>query len=146
MFDVEVPGLTSARGEAAAEEVADRNAWPIAFIPGREEKRIFGIRKAYPSVLELASDSGGSPLAPNVQRDAKHIAMYASAADRIATTVRVISDHFPEGFTFRATWAGSPVRHDETLSIDDLVQIIQNSALNEFTRYTVPPLLEVGGG
>lgn len=146
MFDIEVPGLTSVRGEAAAEEVADRNAWPIAFIPGREEKRIFGIKKSYPSVLELATDSGGSPLAPNVQRDADHIAMYAGAAERIGTTVRVISDHFPEGFTFRATWAGSPVRHDETLSIDDLVERIRDSHLNEFTRYTVPPLLEVGGG
>ncbi len=146
MFDVEVEGLTNARGQAAAEECADRNAWPITFIPGREEKRWFGIKKSYPAVLELATDSGGSPLAPNVERDADHIAMYAGAADRIATTVRVISDHFPEGFVFRATWAGSPIQHDETLSINELAEKIRDCELNEFTRYTVPPLTEIGGG
>lgn len=145
MFDVEVPGLTSVRGQAAAEECADRNAWPVAFVPGREEKRIFGIKKAFPAVLELATDSGGSPLAADVQRDADHIAMSPDAAVRIATSVQIISDHFPDGFSFRATWAGSPVQRDETLSIDDLVERIREAQLNEFTRYIVPPLIEVGG-
>lgn len=146
MFDLELPSLTPERAEAAAQECADRNAWPLQFVPGRVEKRWFGVEKAYPTVVELPTESGGPALALEAERDAPALVMRDEAAARIATTVEIIGDHFPDGFTFRATYAGSPVRHDETLSADALAQLVRSSELNEFTRYTVPPLAELGGG
>src|SRR5690349_16342521 len=99
MFDLELPSLTDERAEAAAHECADRNAWPLRFVPGRVEKRWFGIEKAYPSVLELPVDSGGPALAPEAERDADALAFRPEAAHRIAATIDVIADHFPDGFT-----------------------------------------------
>ena len=146
MFDLELASLSEERAEAAAQECADRNAWPLQFVPGRVEKRWFGVEKAYPTVIELPTESGGPVLALEAERDADALVMREEAAARIATTVEIISDHFPDGFTFRATYSGSPVRHDETLSAEDLADRIRASELNEFTRYPVPPLAELGGG
>lgn len=143
MFDLELPSFTTEGAEAAAHEAADRNAWPLQLVPGRVEKRWFGIEKAYPTVVELPTESGGPALALEAERDADTLVMREDAAARIATTIEILGDHFPEGFTFRATYSGSPVRHDETLAATDLAALIRASGLNEFTRYTVPPLIDL---
>ncbi len=142
MFDLELPSLTTQRAEAAAQDAADRNAWPLHLVPGRVEKRWFGIEKAYPTVVELPIESGGPALAIEAERDADSLVMRAEASHRIAATIEILGHHFPEGFTFRATFAGSPVRHDETLAASDLADLVRTSRLNEFTRYTVPPLID----
>lgn len=146
MFDLELPGLTDQRGQAVAEECERLGAWPVTFVPERVEKRWFGVEKFYPPVLEVpASDGTRAALAPGAARDADTIAMNPKATDALAATVSVIADHFPEGFVFRATWSGSPIQRDEVVAVNDLASLIRRSALNEFTRYTVPPHGEVGG-
>ena len=145
MFDLELPGLTEARAEAVAQECADRNAWPIEFVPGREEKRWYGVRKSFPDVIEIPTESGKPALSDDAERDAEALAMRPEAAARIATTLEIIGDHFPDGFVFRATYSGSPVQYDEDVSVEDLAARVRGCALNEFTRYTVPPRSEVGG-
>ncbi|MBJ7471648.1 MAG: hypothetical protein JHD16_10120 [Solirubrobacteraceae bacterium] len=139
MFDLELPSLTRERGEAAAHECADRNAWPLHFVAGRVERRWFGIEKAYPSVVDLPVDAGGPALAPTAERDALTLELRPEAAHRLASTIQILATHFPEGFVFRATFSGSPVRDDHALSAPDLADLIRSNGLNEFTRYTVLP-------
>lgn len=146
MFDLELGGLTDERGRAVADECRSRGTWPAAFVPGRVEKRWFGVEKSYPPVLELPDhDEAGPAIAADAARDAHAINFRPDAAEAVAATVEIVADHFPEGLVFRATWAGSPIEHDEIVSIDELTAIVRASRLNEFTRYTVPPLTEVGG-
>lgn len=139
MFDLEVDGLTDARGQAVAEACADAGAWPVSFVPGRVERRWFGIEKSYPPVIEIVTQDGtGSILAVTAERDAATIDFRHDAVPRLAATVRIIDEHFPEGFVFRATHSGSPIRVDEEPSLDELVATIQAGHLSEFTRYRVP--------
>jgi hypothetical protein len=138
MFDLEVEGLTDHRGRALADECLAVGAWPVSFVEGRVEKRWFGIEKFFPPVIEVAtSDDDGTILAPNASRDAAAIAMRVDALPRLALTTKLISDHFPTGYIFRATWSGAPIQVDEHVTPDQLAQLIGASALNEFTRYRV---------
>jgi hypothetical protein len=138
MFDLELPGLTDERGAALSDECEAVGAWPVEFVEGRVEKRWFGIEKFYPPVIELAtSDADGSILAPTAARDAASIDMRAAALPRLALTTKLIADHFPEGYVFRATWSGAPIQIDEHVTPNQLAELIHASALNEFTRYRV---------
>ena len=57
----------------------------------------------------------------------------------LAGTIRVLGEELAQGFVFRATWVGSPVREDVELDAEELARIVQRSGLNEFTRYRVTP-------
>lgn len=139
MFDLEVENLTDARGRAVTADCAAGEAWPVAMVPGRVEKRWFGIEKAYPTVLEiLPEDEVGSVLAASAERDAETVALRSDAPERLAHTLRIVDRHFPEGFGFIATYSGSPIQTERSLTIDDLAALVERSALNEFTRYRVP--------
>ncbi len=140
MFDLEVEDLTAERGRAVDHECAARGAWPVTFAPGRVEKRWFGIEKAYPPVLDIdPRDDTGSILAVTAERDADTIDLRHDAIPRLIESIRVIADAFPEGFVFRATHSGTPIRINETPTVDELISLIQDGHLNEFTRYRVTP-------
>ena len=55
-----------------------------------------------------------------------------------AEAVRVLGEELPQGFALRATWDGSAVCEERTLSADELADLVLASQLNEFTRYRVP--------
>jgi hypothetical protein len=138
MFDLEFDGLTNELGLALAHACADRGAWPVAFSEGRVEKRWFGIEKAYPPVLDIqAADGTGSILAVTAERDADTIDLRHDAIPRLVDTVRILGEHLPEGFVFRATHSGSPIQRDATVSVEGLATLIADGHLNEFTRYLV---------
>lgn len=138
MFDLEFEGLTDELGLALAHACADRGAWPVTFSEGRVEKRWFGIEKAYPPVLDIEAHDGTGPiLAVTAERDAATIDLRHDAIPRLIDTVRILGEHLPDGFVFRATHSGSPIRLDETVSVDGLATIIAEGQLNEFTRYLV---------
>lgn len=138
MFDLEFDGLTDELGRDIAVECVRRGAWPVTFRAGRVEKRWFGIEKAYPPVLEIeAGDETGPILAVTAERDADTIDLRHDAIPRLVDTVRILADHLPDGFVFRATHSGSPIQIDEEPTVQDLVELIERGQLNEFTRYTV---------
>ncbi|MEH3054354.1 MAG: hypothetical protein PGN13_10170 [Patulibacter minatonensis] len=146
MFDLELPGLTPAGGRALEQAVADAGAWPVRFEPGREEQRWFGIRKAYPSVLEILTEDGrGHILVDPSDWNEDAWVFRPDAVPRLARLVELLADHAPEGYVFRATWSGSPIDRSEELAAVDLAERVRSEAVNDHTRYFVgvdPRLVE----
>lgn len=60
---------------------------------------------------------------------------------RARGTIRVLGEVLTQGFDLRATWAGSPVEREVSLSAQDLAEIAKSSRLNQFTLYRVPAAL-----
>jgi len=140
MFDLELPGLDQVVGHAIEHAVADSGAWPVRFTPGREERRWFGVRKAYPTVLEiLTADGQGHVLVNPDHWDEDAWQFRPDAIARLIRLVETLAGHAPSGFTFRATWAGSPIEQSVDLSPADLVRLIADEAVNDHTRYRVSP-------
>ena len=140
MFDLELPGLTATLGQDLEHAVADAGAWPVRFTPGREERRWFGLRKSYPTVLEiLTADGQGHVLIDPDTWDEHAWRFRPDAIERLARLVTILAEHVPDGFTFRATWAGSPIERTEHLSPDELVARIEREQVNDHTRYAVEP-------
>lgn len=139
MFDLQVENLTDAVGQSVIDAVTAAGAWPVAFVPGRVERRWFGIEKSYPTVLEIQSgDVRGSVLATEI-RDADTVDLRLDARHRLGQTLAIIADHFPSGFVFIATHSGSPIQRNETPTPEELVTLAEESRFNEFTRYRVQP-------
>jgi hypothetical protein len=140
MFDLDLPGLDADLGRAIEHAVADAGAWPVRFEPDREERRWFGVRKAYPTVLEiLAADGRGHILIDADHWDEHAWQLRPDAIPRLAALVAILADHAPAGFTFRSTWAGSPIERTMSLTPAELIALIQGGRLNDHTRYRVPP-------
>lgn len=140
MFDLELDGLTDEVGHAVAADCDTADAWPVAFVPGRVERRWFGIEKAYPTVLEIqATDHDGSILDPAAERDADVVVFRPGAGSRLAETLRIVARHFPGGFGFIATHSGSPIQKERSMTVDEVAGLAADSRLNEFTRYRVAP-------
>lgn len=138
MFDLEIPGLDRALGEAIEQAVADDAAWPVRFVSGREERRWFGVRKAYPAVLEiLNADGQGHVLVDADHWDEDRWIFRPDAVTRLARLVEILAANAPAGFTFRATWAGSPIEQTVELHPMQLVELITAEQLNDHTRYRV---------
>lgn len=139
MFDLEVEGLTDQAGSTLEAAARRAGAWPVLFETGRVERRWFGIEKAYPPVLDIAtSDAAGQIVLPDAPREADRILMRADALPHLAKTLALIAEHFPGPLTFRATWSGSPIRADVALTLDELLLRIRHCDLNESERYLVP--------
>jgi hypothetical protein len=140
MFDLELPGLDEAMAHAIEHAVADAGAWPVRFTPGREERRWFGIRKAYPTVLEiLTADGQGHVLVDPDHWDEYAWLFRADAIPRLVELVDILAGHAPSGLTFRATWAGSPIEHTLELAVADLISLLADGAVNDHTSYRVLP-------
>jgi hypothetical protein len=138
MFDLVLPKLTPALGEQAMQAVADRASWPVHYLPAREERRWFRVVKAYPHVLELATeDPSGHVLVDPETWDEDRWRLRSDARPRLTATLRVLAELHPEPFDFRATWAGSPIEQDEELTVDELARLISADALHDHTRYRV---------
>jgi hypothetical protein len=56
----------------------------------------------------------------------------------LAEAVRVLGEELPQGFSFRATWAGSEVRDEQVLTAEALAGLVLAAHLNEFFCYRVP--------
>ena len=138
MFDLELPGVDDVLGESIEQAVADAGAWPARFVPGREERRWFGVRKAYPSVLEIhTTDGQGHVLLDPDHWDEDRWVFRPDAIPRLARLIEILAAHAPEGFTFRATWAGSPIQRTVELHPMELVDLVAAEQLNDHTRYRV---------
>lgn len=140
MFDLELARLDEATGHAIEHAVADAGAWPVRFVPGREERRWFGVRKAYPTVLEiLTADGTGHVLIDPDHWDEVAWQFRLDAVPRLVRLVEILADHAPDGFTFRATWAGSPIEHTVEVRPRELIVLISDQRLNDHTCYRVLP-------
>jgi hypothetical protein len=140
MFDLELDVPPTDAGQAIEWAVADAGAWPVRFEPGREEQRWYGVKKAYPAVLEILTEDGqGHILSDPAEWDEDAWPLRPDAEPRLAETIRILGRHFPAGFVFRATWAGSPILRDEYLSADSLADLALTGRLNDHTRYRVTP-------
>ncbi len=56
----------------------------------------------------------------------------------LAEALLVLGEDLPQGFTFRATWTGSPARTHTVLRADELAALVLASGLDEHTAYQVP--------
>lgn len=138
MFDLDLPGLTPPLGVAIEQAVADAGAWPVRFTPGREEQRWFGIKKAYPTVLEiLTADGQGHVLVDPDHWDETAWRFRLDAIPRLSSLIDVLAAHAPDGFTFRATWAGSPIEQTVSITPGELTELISDERVNDHTRYRV---------
>ncbi len=139
MFDLELPALTTDIGVAIEHAVADAGAWPVRFTPGREERRWFGIRKAYPTVLEvLTADGQGHVLQRPDHWDEVSWKLRPDALPRLVALIDILARISPAGFTFRATWAGSPIERTIELPATKLATLVSAQQLNDHTRYVIP--------
>lgn len=138
MFDVELPDLSPEQGDRIVARIAEAGGWPAHYVPRREERRWFGVIKAYPHVLELATedDRGHVLIAPDVW-DEERWRLRPDAHERLATTLAILAEEHPAPFTFRATWSGSPIERDEELTASELATLIRADQLNDHTRYRV---------
>lgn len=140
MFDLELPGLTPELGTTIEQAVADAGAWPVRYSEGREERRWFGVRKAYPTVLDiLTADGQGHVLVDPDHWDEERWTFRADATPRLARLIEILAAHAPSGFEFRATWAGSPIEQTIRLHPMALVELVRAGQLNDHTRYRVSP-------
>lgn len=139
MFDLDLGRqVDEAEGHAIEHAVADAGAWPVRFTAAREERRWFGLRKAYPAVLEIqVRDGQGHVLVDPDHWDEDAWRLRPDAAPRVARLIAILGDHVPAGFVFRATWAGSPIERTEEVSVEELQQRIVGQRLNDHTRYRV---------
>ncbi|MFT4034045.1 MAG: hypothetical protein QM679_00555 [Patulibacter sp.] len=140
MFDLELPGLTALSGVLVEQAVADAGAWPVRFSPSREERRWFGIRKAYPAVLEILTADGQGHILCNPDRwDEHRWQLRPDAAPRLARLIELLAHYTERDFTFRATWAGSPIEQTVRLPVTELAALVRANRLNDHTRYVVCP-------
>lgn len=141
MFDLDLgDDLDRSTGVAIEQAVADAGAWPVRFTPGRVERRWFGVRKAYPTVLEiLTADGQGHVLVDPDHWDEDAWQLRPDAAPRLASLIAILAEYQPAGFEFRATWAGSPIERTVEVSPAELKAIIAAQQLNDHTRYRVLP-------
>lgn len=141
MFDLDLGlAVDAAFGTAVEHAVADAGAWPVRFTPEREERRWFGIRKAYPAVLEILTEDGRGHILVDPDRwDEEAWQLRSDAVPRLARLLGILADHSPDGFEFRATWAGSPIERTEDVTVGDLQQLVLDQQLNDHTRYRVKP-------
>lgn len=138
MFDLDLPDLDANLGAAIEQAVADAGAWPVRFSHEREERRWFGIRKAYPRVLEiLTADGTGHVLVDPTHWNEDAWELRPDAIPRLARLVEILAAQSPHGFEFRATWAGSPIERTIDIHPMDLVDVINAGQLNDHTRYRV---------
>ena len=141
LFDLELPGADEDDLMAIAAACSTRRHWPIRFTPAREERRWFGLRKAYPAVLELPEVDlravPASVLAQDAAPDAALVPFAPAHRERLATTLATIGQHAPAGFWIRASWVGSPIERDEHVTLAELCDHVRGGGLNEFTRYRV---------
>lgn len=138
MFDLDLPDLTPERAERMLHAIADAAAWPARYQPEREERRWFGVTKAYPHVLELLTEDGtGHVLLEPTVWDETSWRLRPDARPRLAATVRILAAQHPAPFTFRATWSGSPIERDEELTAGELARLVAGDQLNDHTRYRV---------
>jgi len=140
MFDLELVDVDEAAGIAVEHAVADAGAWPVRFTPGREERRWFGIRKAYPTVLEILTEDGTGHVLVNPDHwDEDAWQFRPDAIPRLVGLIEILSRHAPAGFTFRATWAGSPIEQSIELPAAALMSLFADGLVNDHTRYRVLP-------
>lgn len=85
------------------------------------------------------SDDGRHLLSVHAEWDAPAWAMEPDLLPPLAQAVRVLGEELPQGFSLRATWVGSEMRHEQVLTAEELASLVLASQLNEFTSYRVPP-------
>lgn len=140
MFDLELPFLTPAVGAQIVAGAQRPGAWPVSYVPAREERRWFRVLKAYPAVIEVAtSDQVGHVLVDPEDWDRSHWALREDAKPRLIETLDVIARAHPQPFVFRATWSGSPILGDEELDAGALAKLIAGDRLSDSVRYLVAP-------
>lgn len=141
LFELEIRGVDESGLRTLAHACSGPECWPVVFIPGREEKRWFGVRKAYPPVLELPVEAdGASVLAAAARPDADAVPYSPAGAPRLAATVERIARQASEGIDFRGAWVGSPIERTEHVTLAELQALITGAGTNEFTRYRVRPV------
>lgn len=138
MFDLDLPDLTPERGQQIEHAIADSGAWPARYQSEREERRWFGITKAYPHVLELLTEDGrGHILLEPDTWDEERWVLRPDARPRLVATIEIVAAAHPSPFAFRATWSGSPIERDEELTARELAALIATDQLHDHTRYRV---------
>lgn len=145
LFELEVRGADQDGLRAIAQACTGPRYWPVEFVPGREERRWFGIRKAYPPALVLPERAAGrSVLAAHAEPDAEAVPFAPDAAPLLAATVARIASYATGGMDFRAAWVGSPIERTELVTLAQLQGLITGPGTNEFTRYRVRSVPSLG--
>lgn len=134
VLELSVEDLTEEQGRAVAART--REAWPIRFAQprrfplfGKRDNELW-LRESLRDGRELLTDEA-EPEAPAWDMDRAHLPAFAES-------IRILGEELSQGFTLRATWTGSPVRQEQTLTAAELAEVALASQLNEFTRYRVP--------
>ncbi len=142
LFKLEVDGLTDDQGAAIERASTQRDTWPIRFAERRRRRfALFGPRIVGPSLwMPEEFESGQHVLTDATAWDEPTWDMDPELVPKLAEAIRLLGELVPQGFSFRATWVGSDVREERSLSADDLAETVLASQLNEFTRYRVPAL------
>ena len=136
IVELEVEDLTEAQGRAIEAACAEPGAWPLRYAPSRRRRlALFGPRQTAPG---LWVPNEQDLLADEADTDMPSWAMEPAARRRFAETIEVLGRELPQGFSLRATWVGSEVRHVLKLAAGELAELARASQLNEFTRYLVP--------
>ncbi len=136
IIELGVEGLSEAQGRAIEAACAEPGAWPLRYAPLRRRRlALFGPRQTVPG---LWVPDEQDLLADDADTDMPSWAMEPAARRRFAETIEVLGQELPQGFSLRATWVGSEVRHERQLSAEELAALARASQLNEFTRYLVP--------
>lgn len=140
LLELEVENLTDEEGAAVEAAAKKRGTWPVCFSPSSRRVTIFGPRETGPELwMPEQLDSDRHLLSDEATWDAAAWVMEPALLPSLAAAVRLLGELLPQGFSFRATWAGSEVRREQVLNAEELVEMVLASKLNEFTRYRVPP-------
>ena len=137
---LDVDGLTEDQGRTIEARCRQPGMWPVRFRPSHRRRfAVFGPREAGPTISMPDTDNGRHLLSADAVWDAPAWAMEPDLLPRLAQTVAVLGEELPQGFSLRATWSGSEVRHERLVATNDLASLVLASQLNEFTLYRVPP-------
>jgi hypothetical protein len=129
-----VDDLTEAQGRAVAERT--RDAWPVEF---RQPRRFPWVgRRGNELWLREDLRDGRKLLTDEAEPEAQAWDMDRAHLPALAASIRILGEELPQGFAFRATWTGSPIHHERTLTATELAAVALASHLNEFTVYRVP--------
>jgi hypothetical protein len=88
------------------------------------------------------SEEGGcacSLLANDADWDGPFWSMRPEVLEPLAQTLEAVGAAMWEGFTAAARWVGDSPRHEQVLSLAELVAIARAGRLGTRTRYRVPP-------
>jgi hypothetical protein len=139
VVELAVSKLTAEQGRAIEAATRKRDAWPVRYVPARvQRRRPLQRRAAGPSLAMPDSVDGRYLISDQASWDQPFWDLEPEFRPRLATSIRILGEFLPQGFRFRATWAGDEVRETVSLAAEELAERAASSTINEHTMYIVP--------